>query len=319
MQEAAAAREALARVLAIDHAVEIGEIFGAVAFAGAGAAELAGIGERVLHALGRRRMAGEKVERARIGAAAGRLDIGIALHVGEEARGAERIEAGARGNADADAVGLEFLRAREARQRQLRLGERQRAGLRIAEHVVDHVADDGGLLGLFLADRGVARDHVSHLVRQHRGELGLVVGERDQSARDVELAVRQREGIDRRRVEDGHLVFEVRPFGRRHQAVDGLFDLRLQARVLVDAAIGGENARVLALRRRLRLRLRGGLRHRQRDLAVVGRAGAGREQQSERNAAPRARFADPRVGVAAMAARDCLILRIRSARAPRPR
>ena len=58
---------------------------------------------------------------------------------------------------------------------------------------------------LLLADRGVARDHVPHLMRQHRGELGLVIGERDQAARDVELAVRQRESVDRRRIEDRHL------------------------------------------------------------------------------------------------------------------
>ena len=165
--------------------------------------------------------------------------------------------------------------AREnARERELRLGERQRPNLRIAEHVADHVADERGLLGLVLADRGVARDHVAHFVRQHRGELGLVVGERDQSARDVEPAVRQREGVDRRRIEDGHLVFQVRPLGRRDQPVDGLLDHRVQPRVLVIAAIGGEDAQMLALRRRLQLGLRGGLRHRQRDLAVVRRAGA---------------------------------------------
>ena len=102
-------------------------------------------------------------------------------------------------------------------------------------------------LRLFLADRGMARDHVAHLMRQHRGELGLVVGERDQPARDVELAVRQREGVDRRRIEDGDLVFQIGPLGRRHQPVDGLLDRRLQARVLVGAAIGGEDARMLAL------------------------------------------------------------------------
>src|SRR5450830_992330 len=46
VQKAAAAREALARILAIDYSVEIAEIFGAVAFARAGAAELPGIGKR---------------------------------------------------------------------------------------------------------------------------------------------------------------------------------------------------------------------------------------------------------------------------------
>ena len=135
MQEVPAARETFARVLAIDQAVEDGEIFGAVALATAGAAELACIGERVLHALGRRRMAREEIDAARIRAAVAGLQIRIALHVGQEARRAVGIETGARRNADTDAVGLEFLRAREGGQRQLRLGERQRAHLRIAEHV----------------------------------------------------------------------------------------------------------------------------------------------------------------------------------------
>ena len=70
----------------------------------------------------------------------------------------------------------------------------------------------------------MARDHVAHLVRQHRGELGLVVSQRDQAAGDVEPAVGQREGVDRRRIEDRHLVFEVRPHRRRHQPVDGFSD-----------------------------------------------------------------------------------------------
>src|SRR5260370_185599 len=42
MQEAAAAHEAFARVLAVDHAVDAGEIGGLIAFAGAGRVELAG-------------------------------------------------------------------------------------------------------------------------------------------------------------------------------------------------------------------------------------------------------------------------------------
>ena len=49
---------------------------------------------------------------------------------------------------------------------------------RIAEHVVDDAADDRRLARLLLADGGMAGDHMAHLVRQHRGELGFVVGER---------------------------------------------------------------------------------------------------------------------------------------------
>jgi hypothetical protein len=56
MQEPPAARIAFARVLAVDHAVDRGEIGVAVAIAGAGSAELAGIDLGVAHTLRRRRM-----------------------------------------------------------------------------------------------------------------------------------------------------------------------------------------------------------------------------------------------------------------------
>ena len=121
--------------------------------------------------------------------------------------------------------------------------------LRIAEHVGGDAADQRGLPRLVLADRGVARDHVRHLVRQHRGELGVVVGEREQAARDVELAGRQREGVDRRRVEDGDLVVQVRPLGRRDQLVDRLVEQAFELGIVVGAAIGREDALVLALGR----------------------------------------------------------------------
>ena len=115
------------------------------------------------------------------------------------------------------------------------------------EQVGGDAVDELGLAGLVLADFGVAGDDVRHLVRHHRGELGVVVGERDEAAGDVELAVRQREGVDRGRVEDGDLVFQLRPLGGRDQLVDGLLQHRLHAGVAIDAAIRGQDAKVLAL------------------------------------------------------------------------
>src|SRR5436190_1719819 len=107
----AAARKAFAGVLAVHKAVEIAEIFGAVTFAAAGAGELPGVRKRVLHPVGRRRMAGEKIEQAWIGAAGSGLEIGVALHVGQESRRAIRVKSRTCRNADTDAVGLEFLSA----------------------------------------------------------------------------------------------------------------------------------------------------------------------------------------------------------------
>jgi hypothetical protein len=119
----------------------------------------------------------------------------------------------------------------------------------------------------------MAGDDVAHFVRQHGGELRLVAGESDQAARDVKLAVRQREGVDRRRVENGDLVFEIGPLGRSDKPVDDLFDLGMDTGVLVSAAIGRQNARVLALCCG-RLLAFGGGRQCQRYLLVVRCAAA---------------------------------------------
>ena len=234
----------------------------------------------------------QEIRRARIdGAALLRLEFGIVLHRSEEAHRAIRIVAGARGDADADGVRFEFLRAREAGERELRFGERQRADFRIADDVADDAAHQRGLLRLLLADRGVAGDDVSHLVGQHGGKLGLVVGERDQAAGHVKLAARQRERVDRLRIEQGDLVMQVGPLGRRNQPLDGLLDHALQPGIVVDAAIGGEDALVLAQHRRRHVRhLRRLRRLRQRSLRRQRRRRSGTGGEQKR------RHGDARVG-----------------------
>ena len=154
---------------------------------------------------------------------------------------------GARRNADADAVGLELLGAREARHRQLGLGQRQRGQIGIAAHVGDDAGDDGGLARLVLADRGVLGQHMRHLVAQHRGQFRGVAGQRDQAARHVELAGRQRERIHRARIEDRHLVGLIGTIGGRDQPVDRLADQGFQLRIVIGAAIGGQDSLMLAL------------------------------------------------------------------------
>ncbi len=257
MQEAPAADEAFARVLAIDDVVDGGEIGFAVAFAALGRGILPGGVLRVLHALGRRRMRRQEILRARIERGLAGLQFGIALHRGQEARRAIGIEMGARRNADADAVGLEFLLARKARHRQLGLGERQRGQIGIVAHVGDDAGDDRGLARLVLADRGVLGQHMRHLVAQHRGQFRGVAGQRDQAARHIELAGRQRERIHRAGIEDRHLVGLVGTIGSRDQPVDGLADQGFQLRIVIGAAIGGQDPLMLALGGR-RLRDRAG-------------------------------------------------------------
>ena len=189
-------------------------------------------------------MRGEEIGRARIDVrlpGAG-FELGIAAHGGEEACRPIGIIAGARGDTDADPVRLELLRAREARQRDLRFRQRQRSGFRIAQYVLHHAAHQRHLTRLVLADRGMACSDVRHLVRENRGELGRVVGERDQAARHVELSARQREGIDRCRIEDGDAIMHFRPLRCRDQLCDDLIEHALELGILVSAVIGGENA-----------------------------------------------------------------------------
>ena len=219
------------------------------------------------------------------------------LHRGEEAHRAVRIVAGARRDADAERVGLEFLRARKVHQLEFRFRQRQRADFRIGDHVGDGAAGEIGVARLFLALLGVPRDDVAHLVGEHGGELGFVVGERDQAARHVDLAGRQREGIDRLRIEHGDLVVLVGLFRSRDQALHGLLEHGLQAGIVIDAAIGGEDALMLArhrgrqlgLLRRLDRRHRGGLRRDRRR-----RGGARRQQQRNDSCAGMPKTCDPR-------------------------
>ena len=42
---------------------------------------------------------------------------------------------------------------------------------------------------MIFADRGMARDHMRHLMREDGRKLGRVVGERNKTARDVKLPV----------------------------------------------------------------------------------------------------------------------------------
>ena len=197
----------------------------------------------------------------------------------------------ARRDADADAVGLEFLGAREARHRQFGLGQRQRGQIGIAAHFSDHTRDDGGLARLVLADRGVLGQHMRHLVAQHRGQFRRVAGQRDQAARDVKLAGRQRERIHRARIEDRHLVGLIGTIRCRHQPIDRLADQRFQLGIVIGAAIGRQDALMLAIGgRALRDDRAGGLgrsgRRRGRTRSETGRCRRRRQARDRRTAPP---------------------------------
>jgi hypothetical protein len=252
VQEPPAAHKAFARVLAIDDVVDRGEIILAVALGIFRRGVLPRHRRRLLHALGGRRMRGQEVLRARIERGLAGLQLGIAFHRSEEARRAIGVEMRMRGDAHSHLVGVDLLRAREIRHRHLVLGDGEGGHLGIVAHVGDDAVDDRGLPGLVLALGGVLGQHMRHLVGQHRGQFRGVVGERNQPARDIELAGRQREGVDRARIEDGDLVGLVGPLGGRDETVHGPADERFELGIVIDAAVGGEDALMLLFGRRRR-------------------------------------------------------------------
>ena len=174
--------------------------------ADAGRAELAGVALRELDALRRVRVAGQEVE-AGVGRAA-------------DLRGSRCRPTSTAGSAPPQTdrsrrwpmvlmpmrVGLQLLVARELRQPSL---PRISAALALG-HFAEHVGHDLGgehLLGLLLlALQAVIGGDVAHLVGDDGGELGRIVGQRQQPARHVEIAAGQREGVDVGRVEDGDAV-----------------------------------------------------------------------------------------------------------------
>ncbi len=84
------------------------------------------------------------------------------------------------------------------------------------------------------------------LVRNHRGEFRRLVGQRDQAARDVEIAAGEGKGVGHGRIQDGDLVAARGVVRSGDQAVHDPRHLRLEVRVLVDAAIFGDYPRILA-------------------------------------------------------------------------
>ena len=101
---------------------------------------------------------------------------------GQEARGAVGVEPRPRDDADADPVGLELLLAGEAGERLLFRGL-DLLPLLPALDDAGRLAHHRRLLLAFGAGVGVTRGDVADLVRHDRGDLGIVVGERQKPAR----------------------------------------------------------------------------------------------------------------------------------------
>ena len=154
----------------------------------------------------------------------------------QKARHRRRVEAGAAQVAHAQRVGLELVRARIA----LHVGTGSevrdvRDGL-VVDDRVDDCRTEAGDEAVAVTLGAVAGGHVADLVGDHACELRLVVGERHQAARDMDVAAGQGEGVDLRAVEDDEGEGRLGLFrGLLEQPAEAR-DVALQRRVVVEAA-----------------------------------------------------------------------------------
>jgi hypothetical protein len=78
---------------------------------------------------------------------------------------------------------------------------------------------------------------VTDFVPEHCRQLSLGVEIAEQPAGDVDVAARQREGVDFVAVEDGEVECQVGQMTDSRKTLPYLADKRLQLRVVVDAVI----------------------------------------------------------------------------------
>ena len=90
-------------------------------------------------------------------------------------------------------------------------------------------------------------EDVCHFMGEYRRQFGCVAGKRDQSARDIKLSGGKSEGVHRAGIQDCHFIGEIGPLGCRDKTIDRLGDQSFQPRVVIGAAIGRQDAAVLAL------------------------------------------------------------------------
>src|SRR5262249_21045120 len=114
--------------------------------------------------------------------------------------------------------------------------------------VID-VADQLSLFRQLFPARSMACDDMGHFMRHHRGDLGAVIGESEQSPGYVKLAAGERERIDGRRIKDGDLGGEVRPVRCRTELGDDAGQLGVELGIFVDAAVSRKDALMLAYAR----------------------------------------------------------------------
>ncbi len=123
--------------------------------------------------------------------------------------------------------------------------------------------------------RRMARRHVTDFVSEDPDQLRFVVQIREDAARDVDEPARQREGVDRRRIDNREAPRKIRPLGALREPHPELLHVSLQLVVLVQAHLLAHLRIELAAEADLLLLAHEG------DLALAGhRIGGARRQQN---------------------------------------
>ena len=107
--------------------------------------------------------------------------------------------------------------------------------LRLGNEDAEQRETDAGAGRLRVLLRRVARRDVTDLVAEHAGQLRLVVEERQDAARQVDVAAGKRERVDRRLVHDREVPRQLRTLRRAREPHADALDVPLQLGIVVDA------------------------------------------------------------------------------------
>jgi hypothetical protein len=204
VQEVPAFDDALAGIVADQQAVDLRQELVAITGASPDHPGLLGLGRRPPDTVFAQRMGARPAwRRAFVPAGRTRFQVRGRPQRGEHGCRRGWIVAGPADIADAEIVGLEFLLAGEAQQ--VPLAELAR-GLRDLARPGQHPGETGDDLRQkpgAAALAAVARVDVADLMAEDERELGLVVHQAEELARDVDVAAGHRKGVHHRRVQRG--------------------------------------------------------------------------------------------------------------------
>ena len=91
----------------------------------------------------------------------------------------------------------------------------------------------------------MAGGDVADLVSHHPGQFGFIIGQGQQSSGDIDVAPRQGKGVHHVGVEKGEGELEIGKLGGGDQKFADRGHIAIERRVVVSAAIGRDNFRVL--------------------------------------------------------------------------